>query len=475
MSHSTYRQTWENVKVLLLFYAAACVVYGHAVLHNVFLWDDEEQIIHQADGLMSGSFYTAGNQQGVYYKPLMTLTYALLRALFGLDARWFHAVQLGLFASACYFLTRLLSRYAGGPWPVLAGLIFMLHPLQTEVALYSADLQDVLYFFFGLLAILYPRARYLCLLLSALSKETGLLFIALMPDRKSFGVLVLYSVMRFSSVGFALSGKLQPISICSLHERLMTVPDVLSFYITSLVPTIPRVSSHQWLSTAPHWGALLLFCAVALAVVSRRNLFFGAWWALGMGLHSQILVPLDATVADRWALMPTAALLGLFLPKRWPILGVIFCLVSGWFGYQRSFSWRDGATLYATDLPRSRGAYDIENNLGVELYRQGHIDEAGGHFLASVQLLPTWWTNWNNLGAYFEAHGQLDRALECYQQAVQHGHYYLAYENLAQLLMRIDPMQARVFVDTQAIPLFPASQKLHEIKSILEQQVSADR
>jgi hypothetical protein len=64
-------------------------------------------------------------------------------------------------------------------------LVFLVHPINSEAVLYISATQEVLYFVFGILAVLilaetrtntYYYLSIPCLLLSLLSKETGALF-----------------------------------------------------------------------------------------------------------------------------------------------------------------------------------------------------------------------------------------------------------------------------------------------------------
>jgi len=156
-----------------------------------------------------------------------------------------------------------------------------------------------------------------------------------------------------------------------------------------------------------------------------------------MGLHLQIF-PLDMALAERWFYFPIAGLLGLVLisgsqfnlfnQKKllyFFVILIIFALSIRTF--IRTFDWRNGLTLFSHDIKLSGKSFNLENNLGVGLFRTGRVEEAAIHFENSTKLAPYWWTNWNNLGAVAEAEGDLESAEKHYKKAIGNGKYYLAY------------------------------------------------
>jgi Flp pilus assembly protein TadD len=103
----------------------------------------------------------------------------------------------------------------------------------------------------------------------------------------------------------------------------------------------------------------------------------------------------------------------------------------------------------------------MHNNLGVEYYRRGNVEEARKEFRKSTELAPMWDINWNNLGATYNYAGDLKTAEECYLRAMQHGTYFMAYENYAAVLVRQGRIvEAKKFISERALPMFPASQEL---------------
>jgi len=160
------------------------------------------------------------------------------------------------------------------------------------------------------------------------------------------------------------------------------------------------------------------------------------------------------TVAERWLYFPMIGLLGMIgtilsklqiindksqinfksqiKSKTIFILLIIIIIVFSVRSFVRVLDWRNGLSLFGRDI-RQDSSFDLQNNIGVELFRIGQYKEAKKYFEKSVKLAPYWWVNWNNLGAIYEREKNYQKAKEYYQKAIDNGQYYLAYENLSKL------------------------------------------
>jgi len=150
-------------------------------------------------------------------------------------------------------------------------------------------------------------------------------------------------------------------------------------------------------------------------------------------------------------------------------MGVIIIAIFSIRSFFRTMDWKNGLTLYGRDIKTSKGAFDLENNYGVELFRAGDYQEAKVHFLKSTELAPYWWTNWNNLGAVYEQEKNYQKALEYYQKSIDNGQYYLAYENMAKILVlqeKVNPIAGRKTDEflRKALEMFPENNNLQEIQ-----------
>lgn len=516
--------------IILLFFGIGMAVYGPSP-GNGFVWDDEEQIVlnsavHSLQHLRllwsSSTFQSGGapGMSGMYYKPVMTTAFAAIYTFLGPKPLGFHLVQILLHIANSVFLYIVFRRLLGKRWVIslALALVFLVHPANSETVLYVSALQDVLSFFFGILGLLIliqlrHKGRIvlvsLMFLLSLLSKETGVLWLAvsgmfvLLSDRKTFRMFLLSSIavmgtylwlrVGVAHIGFEKHG-LTAISTMPFMERLVSIPAILVTYVRLLVWPVHLAINQQWvIRTVTLWGFWLPLTGILFVLGlwiytaqrsgrrggGRRRLFFffSGWTALGFAFHLH-LFPLDMTVAERWMYLPVAGLLGAIGAvvytikfKRYAIvmLGFLVVLLAG-RTFVRTFDWYDGLTLYGRDIRYSRDAFDLENNYGVELYRAGRIGEAREHFERSIELAPHWWTSYNNLGAYWEAQGDLEKAAMLYKTAIDNGNYYLAYENYALILVKMGKYgEAEKFV-AESLRNFPGNTRLRSVFEYLRSQ-----
>ncbi len=499
-----------------VFLGIALIVFGNS-LGNTFIWDDEEQIVanqavhslaHIGSFFRGSTFNSGGTSElgGLYYKPMLSVVYALLYTLFGPRPFFFHLFQICLHVANTFLLFILFqylfkdkNEFGVSFW---VALLFLIHPINVESVVYIASMQEVLYMFFGLLGlwlvVLRPPSAKTTIgvgaafLSSLLAKETGMLWIIFAAlfiwfYRRKWIVLfaetifvdfLVYSLLRFGVAQvFFRSHGLAPISQMTVFDRLLSIPKIISFYITTYFYPNKLLIAQHWVVTRLSWEDFyrpLLFTAtigislmlMTLYIICVQKNYIKKWvlflfiFVTGLGLHIQ-LVPLDMTVADRWFYFPQIGLLGMLAvigqlwlkrvksPKLYRRVGIfILCIVSGLLGIRtiiRNADWHNGLKLYQHDEQYVH-SFDLENNLGVELYRKGDYETAAKHFTISTQLSPQWWTNWNNLGVVEENRGNIAEALQDYQKAIDFGHYYLAYMNKARVLSARDPQLAVTFL-----------------------------
>lgn len=529
----------QTKKAVLFLIIIGLAVYFNS-LFNGFVWDDEEQILNNTlvhsitnfPSFFSGSTFNTGGSGGLgglYYKPLMTASFALIYTIFGPNPFFFHFFQV-LFHIGNSILLFLLLKHFLKPnttIPFILAAIFLIHPINSEAVVYISDLQDILYFFFGMLALTWViRTKLaswkntavvsLLLLASLLSKETSVAFLATIFiylgffQRKSlirytvtaFSALGIYSILRFAVAGiFFNKHGLSPITVMPFQERILSIPKIVFSYVKNFIYPKDLAINQHWVVKSLDFDNfylplilsgifMALFFGGAFYIWYRRReaplpyLFFLTLFLIGLGLHLQVF-PLDLTISDRWFYMPMAGILGMVgialhelrvKGAEFRIAGLLLIalLITGLSvrTIVRNTNWRDGLTLYGTDVQISKDSFDLENNFGVELYRAGRFEEAEARFVKSTKLAPHWWTNWNNLGALYERYGEYQKAKEYYQKAIDNGGYYLAYENLASILLfrNNDPLKAKQFSEN-SLQKLPLNSKLWLILAISEYQL----
>jgi hypothetical protein len=315
------------------------------------------------------------------------------------------------------------------------------------------------------------------LLLSLLTKETGITFVFLtilygfLFNRKnslkllfaSITAAVIYVLIRVGIAGIFFNNTpikgVIPINNLSLPARLLNLPAIIFFYLkTTLCPRM-LVINQQWIVSDLNLTNFYfpLFCLVGLIVSLiffglrlRKNpadfawyIFFLGWFMAGLFLHSQI-IPLDATVADRWFYFSLAGLLGIAgcivksisisAKSKLNILinfsAVLTILSLSIRSVVRNTNWADNLTLFGHDAPLIEN-YEMEANLGSFLSYAQKYQEALPHTLKSTELYP-YDINLSNLGYIYEQLGDTEKAKEYYQKSIQTQNVSPGYDKIAQ-------------------------------------------
>ncbi|MBI5448959.1 tetratricopeptide repeat protein [Candidatus Gottesmanbacteria bacterium] len=462
-------------KAVIALFLIVFAVYGPS-LPNQFLWDDEEAIvqnplIHSLANLpkfwTGGIFNSHGSGlSGGFYRPVTTTAMASLWAV-SHDPWIFRLFQISTHAATAVLLFFFLRTWFS-LWPAFIGsALFAIHPGISEAVLWISTIADPLsaVFLLSSLLLVPGHMKYAALLffLALLTKEGTAVFLPvffLLPHtisrRKTALWLItaaaLYGTMRILAVGIGTSSLAfpSPIAQANLVQRLLTIPSEILFYLqTFFWPFSLSISRHfviTSLSNVKFWESLLLIGALIVCMAklrSRTLAFFSLWFFLGIIPYMQF-IPLSATVAERWLYLPSIGLIGVILsllpkikkytsPARVTIAALL--LVLGATTIIRSRQWQNGLTLFSHDTSISPDSFDLTNNYGVEIFRTGDIGAARQAFDRSIKLNPTWWVAYNNAGAVWERLGDTAKAEALYRTSTERASYYLAYENLAKLLL----------------------------------------
>ncbi|MFH1827063.1 MAG: hypothetical protein ABH812_01355 [bacterium] len=499
---------------IILLIVIGFILYFN-IFFNGFVWDDEEFIINNPaiqSVLNIPSFYlNQSNDIGgasfsnIYYRPVTSTFITLIYSLLGPTPFFFHLFQISFHIINAILIYLVFSYFFKKPksLPFFLASIFLVHPANVEAIAWMSAI-EVLFFLFGIVGFYLFLQKgldsfkksslvFLFVLASFLTKETGIVFFAiiffyyLLFEKKGFQyyfsftsvILFLYLIIRIATNNlYGEGGGIFPIMNVSFLTRMMTVPKIVFYYISMFFFPKDLVISQQWviksLDINNFWIPLsfmflfLLLCSFYIYKTKNKVFsFFFIWFCIGLLPHLQI-IPLNMTVAERWLYFPIVGLLGMIAViiqkvKVKLLIPIFIVLLTLLFvqSFIRTFNWRNNISLFSHDLKFHKDAFDLENNYGYALFKLGKIDEAGPHFIKSVKLEPKWWSNWNNLGAYYERKGNLKKAEECYKRSIDNSDYYLAYRNYASILIRQGKIDdAREFLEQKALPRFPQNKDL---------------
>ncbi len=503
-----------NIKVIIITSIVGFIVFGN-MLFNDFVWDDKTFIISNP-GVHSVNipylFSINLFNDTVYYRPIPALYSAILYSVATVNVFPYHLLQLIIHITCSFFLFLIFSKFIKKNISLFLSLIFLVHPMNVESVSFIAQTVSPLFFLFGIVALLLAVGKkfkysyfFICffLLLSLLTKETGILFTELVvlysflyKSRNKLQILsasvvavVLYFFIRFGigHVFFDKSLLIAPIANAPLPERLLTMPAIAFYYIkTFILPLNLSINQHWVVSLSGHnFYLLLLVNSVFLIMMilfgiylfrhSRKMwnayLFFSAWFLLGILFHLQF-VPLDMTVADRWFYFPLAGLLGTigivlsykpFGSKTQKALIVAFIMWIAFLSIRtivRNTNWKDAKTLYVHDMQVSNN-FELENNLGWELIQDGSYKKAISHLKNSTEMNPSWDRSWYNLGVAYHFNENSDDAKRSYEKALSlNKNNVQVIENLSYLLLFYYDLQAAKQTLEKAVKEYPARPKL---------------
>jgi protein O-mannosyl-transferase len=483
--------------VFLILALIGFVVYGN-MLGNQFVDDDAQLKINPLFHSLSSipQLFLKGDkgvQNGGYYRPLSDSIFTVEYSLFNTNPIGYHVIQLGLHISVSFLVFLVFKKFFSKKISLFLALVFLVHPINTEAVSYISAFRENLFVLFGLSALLVnrPPTIFIFLLLSLLSKETGIIFLVLLPIYKhfnqrdifnniilvTFGTIATYGIFRLISRVNVIKKAIVPIQTLGFWDRMLQVPQIVIYYIKNLIYPVNLISNQAWTInkiTFNNFYLPLLIEVVLLIVLvwwlvkykSKSSYFFTLWFVLALGVHLQI-VPLDVTVADRWFYAPMIGLLGLFgiFIEKFKTLNIYVFVTIIFFlsvlTVVRNDKWHDNLKLISNDYTVSKNEdYLLEKRYGTELMINNQLDMAIIHLKKANKLFPQNYGVWNNLGNIYLKTGYIDEAIEAYQMSINNDNYYGAYQNLVYLLIKHkDIPKAESFI-TKGLSLYPEDETL---------------
>lgn len=517
-----------NAKAVTWIIIIGLIVYFNVFL-NGFVGDDFAEIVNNYNVhsflnipsfFSGGLFYNGGDLlTGDFYRPLLTTLFSFLYSFFGATPFGFHLFQISLFIVNACFLFLILKNFFNKSVSFILSLIFLVHPINSEEAIYISGVQDTLFFFFGILSLWILQKFHskksliivsLLLFFSLLSKETGILFVfitllyAFLYKRESFYylfrcvivVFFMYGLLRIHAIGlFIHHQSIAPIGNLSLLGRIINMPLIfLSYFQTFLFPINLSVS-YQWIYTKIDFIHFILPAIIdifilviifligfylykkSLRKIFKAYLFFATWLLLSLLFHLQI-IPLDQTFADHWFYLPSVGALGIigvFLDRLkfnqkniyvFIFLIIIIVLLSV-RTIIRSYDFRDDLTLVEHDS-KVTNAYNLENELSVDYREEGRYKDAAIHAEKSIQLYPNF-SNYDSLGDANIGLEKYPEAKIAYLKSLTYGDYFITYDNMASLSLSYgNPSENIRYIKNISLKKFPYDSKLWFCLAILE-------
>ncbi len=474
------RDLWERGWLKGLLLVAAVIFVYQPAWHAGFIWDDDSHLTANPCIVGPLGFREIWTSSAATYYPLVLSSFWLQHAIWGLNPLPYHLVNIAMHA-ACAVLLWLVLRClkVRGAW--FGAALWALHPVQAESVAWVTELKNTQSCLFYLLAILFflkwrtagtfasrkgaewvYALTLLCAMLAILSKASTVMLPVVLglvwwwSDgrwcwRNIFRLVPFFIISAVAS-GWTIweqqfhSGAVGPEWSQSRPERLVIAGKVVWFYLGKLLWPHPLIFIYPlWKIDASRAIAYLPVLALGgslfLLWLNRRSragpvFFTFAYFVISLfpvlgffnvyffrysfvGDHFQYL-------ASQGPLALVAAVIVTTLEpfkKRRPFLKPALCgamlLVLGALTWQQCGMFADVETLWRTTIAKNPDCWLANNNLGDCLYKEGHVEEAIGHYHKAIQINPTFSESPNNLGVALAAEGRFDEAIESYRKAIQ--------------------------------------------------------
>ena len=375
-----------------------------------------------------------------YYRPLSLAVFAVEHQFFDKSPAPYHFFNILVFAGCVIlvflFLDSLFEQKKTGV-AFIASLLYAVHPIHTEVVANIKSLDELLCFFFAFLSLnvfikymgtgktIHLFLGSFCLLLSYLSKETVIAFLAIIPlvfffyrnDNKKAGiyisicavlVTVIFLCIRQSILSFYDANEIanipftdNPLAKADLpyESRLATSIFILGYDIRLLFVPYPLICiysynsipflhfSDPWVIASLLLGVFLIVFSIWRLVKKQKDPYaFGIiFYIIMMSLFSNILFLIPASAGERFMLFSSVgfcwviALLienlaaktdvNLYIIKDKKVLGIVgaVSLIFAVMTIDRNSDWKDNYTLFSTDLKKSPNDCKLYYYVGSEL------------------------------------------------------------------------------------------------------------
>jgi protein O-mannosyl-transferase len=432
-------RSWRSKSLLqhplsppVLLVAVIFAVYYPALLSGIHPIDDPGIFALYSSSPHLSAILLPGHSY--YYRPIVELSFYLDNLLWGMEPGVMHLENILLHcanALLVYLLAlRVFSVDETPIVPLLAALVFALHPVNVEAVTWIAGRTDPLLALFILSASYFwlrwldkirwqdMTATLLLFGVALLTKETALAFGAVAPllaltkpggatTRQRLmalsmvaapGMLLIVFVLLFRSGSSGLS---RFISGTELHvaQAVWQALIAFGFYVKKLIFPFPLNFAVN--SVHPLYG--LLGCALfpALWLVFRRYRSPGIFFiSASFFILPAILVAVKQVAwtpfAERYLYMPTVFFaLGLIgIAKTWHrkypgklMLFLVLLLCGSAIGiYQRNLLWKDPQSFFQDAVAKSPEFGSVHFYLGGILLQKGEIDHAEEAFSTADRL-----------------------------------------------------------------------------------------
>lgn len=464
--HSDMGKKWLQSKkylpCLLILWAA--LVYINT-LTNGFVFDDEVTIVNNVlikspaniTKLFSYEYFTLSGEAS--YRPLVTFTYMIDYAVWGLTPAGYHLTNLLLHILSAYFLYLLLVNLWGERgFALTAAAVFSLTPVNTEAVNAVSFREDLLITPLCLLSLIIHRClqdpgisglrgklfKYgapLLYFLALLSKEMAITLplLALVMDYykdrtlhfKKYTVYLIFTVLYLFIRFYVIINMEESPTGMDAVSMIIFIPSAISFYMRLFLFPINLAADYAGGVYVNPLFWFLPVLAVGLffrSADSKINISI-AWFFVSL-IPVLNIAPLKHPMEERYLYFPSiglsiflAALAYRFHKTSLKTVSISLFLAAVFLfsllTFERNGVWESNYSLWTDTIKKMPASFAAHNNLGLHYEKDGRADDALMEYRTALKLNPGLAEARNNIGLIYYRQGMLVEAEKEFKFAIK--------------------------------------------------------
>ena len=497
---------------IIIIIVLGLVIYSNS-LAGRFVWDDYTLVeantylrswSHVPD-IFTRDMGSGADVKYYFYRPLQIFIYRLIYSLAKLDVRFYHFANIFFHIGAALCVYGLAVMIFSDSLPAFfTGILFLVHPIQTDAVCYISGIADPLCAVFLLLSSIFyikfihcdnnfqsgaGRKRiifYVLALISCnlalLSKEIGLVFPLILLlchytfKKKLEGkyflpfLIIVFSYLLFRN---SIVGNNAPLSFTAAVLRIPGFFAALADYARLLLLPFGlhadygnKLFSFFQPVTILGLSIVLFLLVLAFKKKNKNNiLFFSVMWFFITLLPVSGIYPiLRFYMAEHYLYLPS---LGFFLifadilnracrVDKFKIAGrILIIFLVGFYSYltvKQNNYWREPVTFYKRTVKYNPLSVRMWMMLGEIYFAGARYDEAEAVFKKVVEINPNHSAGYFTLGNIYARRGQFKDAAFYFEKAIEvNPEHAAAYNNLANLFRQIGRKNIAVSLYKKAI------------------------
>lgn len=470
----------QHLLSIALIIALSSAIYLNT-LKNGFVYDDEITIVENTLIKDIGNLRLLFDKTDYFahsaeksYRPVVTFTYFIDHALYGLKPWGYHLTNLLLHAVNGVLLYTFLillfkQSFLNSPAtrnfllnnpPMPITLLFVTHPVLTEAVNTVSYREDLLAFFFYITTLalyLFIRSKFpdnrATIILTYITSCMSYLFAILSKEMALTLPLIVYSLDWVYSNGKGKAkivpnrysiGYIAITIICfyifynpprgiirwAITERFLTAPWLILKYLFLLLAPVNlsaeyMISPIKSISSFPFITSFLIVISaltIAFILLKReKNVSFGIIFFVVALIPVLNLASIGNPFAERYLYLPTVGfsiiawivIAHLFKKKKPHFLLTTFLILLAIYSLaviKRNAVWKDNLSLWSDTVKKVPESDRVHNNLGIEYEKRNRLDDAEQHYKAALRLTPDFPEAYTNLSLVYLRRGWLDGA-----------------------------------------------------------------